>query len=49
MEGKKGLPHLFNSGKPSEMDAKSFYNFLNWLDKNDGIINNKKIKIMQNG
>ena len=29
MEGKKGLPHLFNNGKPSEMDAKSFYNFLN--------------------
>lgn len=45
MEGKKGLPHLFNNGKPSEMDAKSFYNFLNWLDKNDGIINNKNSKI----
>ena len=45
MEGKKGLPHLFNNGKPSEMDAKSFYNFLNWLDKNDGIIDNSNSEI----
>ena len=45
MEGKKGLPHLFNNGKPSEMDAKSFYNFLNWLDKNDGIIDNYNSEI----
>lgn len=45
MEGKKGLSHLFNNGNPSEMDAKSFYNFLNWLDKNDGIIDNSNSEI----
>lgn len=45
MEGKKSLPHLFNDGKPSEMSAKDFYSFINWLDKNDGIIDNNNSHI----
>jgi len=45
MEGKKSLPHLYNFGKPSEMNAKDFYDFVNWLDENDGIINDNNSQI----
>lgn len=38
MEGKKGLPHLFNDGKPSEMSNKDFYELLKWLDREEGLI-----------
>ncbi len=45
MEGKKGLPHLFNNGKPSEMSDKDFYELIKWLDKEDGLINTNNAKI----
>lgn len=45
MEGKKGLPHLFNNGKPSEMSDKEFLKLLNWLDENDGIISDNNASI----
>lgn len=45
MEGKKGLPHLFNNGKPSEMSDKEFVKLLNWLDENEGVISDENASI----
>jgi hypothetical protein len=38
MDGKKSLPHLFNDGKPSEMETTEFFDLIKWLDENDGVI-----------
>lgn len=45
MEGKHSLPHLYNYGKPSEMKDKDFYNFVEWLDENNGILDDDNSSI----
>lgn len=45
MEGKHSLPHLYNYGKPSEIKDKDFYKFIEWLDENDGILDDSNSSI----